>query len=316
MKHRFLRSSVMACLLMGVVTGGCLFTSCNDWTDPEEVDYTTQEPKEQNPELWARYMESLRVYKRERPHYIAYAHFDNGQPSKNEGSFLRSLPDSLDMVTIANAENITDYDREDIPTLQEKSTRVLYHVDYAAKMPELANAAALGAWLDKAVATATELQLDGFSFSGVPLYAGDEAEQAARKEAARLIVSKLSATGKMLVFEGDPAFVDAGDLSKLSYIVLNTAEITDAVTLKLLVSNAIETYTLPKDKLLLGAEIGAILTDENKNKLNAVTEMTNRIVSLGPLSGLAIYAIGKDYYSAETNYPVCQMAIQMMNPSK
>ena len=48
------------------------------------------------------------------------------------------------------------------------------------------------------------------------------------KEAARLIVSKLSAFGKTLVFEGDPAFVDAADLSKLDYEVLNTTDIENA----------------------------------------------------------------------------------------
>ena len=62
------------------------------------------------------------------------ASFENGtEQSKNEGAYLRSVPDSLDIVTLANSENITAYDREDIPSLQEKSTRVLYLVDYAKK---------------------------------------------------------------------------------------------------------------------------------------------------------------------------------------
>ena len=144
MKHRYLKSNLIACLLTATITGGCLFTSCEDWTDPEEVDYTIQDPSEQNPELWARYIESLRVYKLERPHYITYASFNNGiEPSKNEGDYIRSLPDSLDFVTLANSENITTADREDIPELQEKSTRVLYHVDYAKKMAELPDEAAL-----------------------------------------------------------------------------------------------------------------------------------------------------------------------------
>ena len=182
-----------------------LSASCSDWNDIEAVDIDPQHAKDQNPELWARYMESLRIYKQERTHYITYGSFDNStEQPKNEGAYLRSVPDSLDIVTLANSENITAYDREDIPSLQEKSTRVLYLVDYAKKMTELADAAALSTWLDKAVATATELKLDGFAFNGLPSYGGTDAEQAARKEAARLIVSKLSAFGKTLVFEGDP----------------------------------------------------------------------------------------------------------------
>jgi len=294
-----------------------LSASCSDWNDIEAVDIDPQHAKDQNPELWARYMESLRIYKQERTHYITYGSFENDtEQSKNEGAYLRSVPDSLDIVTLANSENITAYDREDIPSLQEKSTRVLYLVDYAKKMTELADAAALSTWLDKAVATATELKLDGFAFNGLPSYGGTDAEQAARKEAARLIVSKLSAFGKTLVFEGDPAFVDAADLSKLDYVVLNTTDIENAVNLKLHVVNILETYALSKEKLLLAAKIGGKLTDEDLNKLDAVTEMTNRVISLGPLGGLAIYALGDDYYQAKMNYQTSRMAIQTMNPSK
>lgn len=292
-------------------------TACSDWNDIEPVNIDPQHPKDQNPELWARYMESLRVYKQERPHHITYGSFNNGaEQSKNEGAYLRSLPDSLDIVTLANPENITSYDREDIPTLQEKSTRVLYLVDYTAKMTELADATALGSWLDKAVATANELHLDGFAFNGLPLYGGTDAEQAARKEAARLIVSKLSAVNKMLVFEGDPAFVNANDLDKLDYVVMNTAGIESAVSLKIYVANVISTYALPKEKLLLAAKMGTKIVDEENVKQDAVTDMIGRVVSLGPLGGLAIYALGDDYYQTSMNYQSCRTAIQKMNPSK
>ena len=317
MKHNYLKSNLMACLLTIAIAGGCLFTSCEDWTDPEEVNYTIQDPDKQNPELWARYMESLRVYKLERPHYITYASFNNGvEPSKNEGNYLRSLPDSLDFVTLANSENITAADREDIPILQEKSIRVLYHVDYATKMAELPDDAALGAWLDKAVATVAELKMDGFAFSGLPLYGGTDAEQAARKASAKLIVSKLSATGKTLVFEGDPFFVDAADMEKLDYVVLNTADIERAVALKLLVANTLETHTsLSKTQLILATKMNGKLADEDGTWYNAVLEMPNRVVGLGPLGGMAIYSIGEDYYQPERNYHTCRTAIQTMNPS-
>lgn len=291
--------------------------SCSDWTDQETIDINLQNAKEQNPELWARYMESLRVYKLERPHYITYASFNNGvEPSKNEGNYLRSLPDSLDFVTLADSENLTASDREDIPELQEKSTRVLYHVDYAKKMAELPDDATLSAWLDKAVATATELKMDGFAFSGLPLYGGTDAEQAVRKASARLIVSKLSATGKALVFEGDPTFVDAADMEKLDYVVLNTADIDRAVALKLFVANTLDMHTtLSKEQLILATKMNGKLADENGKWQNAVLEMPNRVVGLGPMAGMAIYSIGEDYYQSEKNYQTCRTAIQTMNPS-
>ena len=80
--------------------------------------------------------------------------------------------------------------------------------------------------------------------------------------------------------------------------------------------NILETYALSKEKRLLPAKIGSKLTDEDLNKLDAVTEMTNRVISLGPLGGLAIYALGDAYYQAKMNYQTSRMAIQTMNPSK
>lgn len=294
--------------------------ACDDWTEIEPVEIDYKDVSKQNPELWARYMACLHDYKLESDHYIAYGSFNNGvEVSKNESAYLRSLPDSLDFVSLANAENLTAYDREDIPLLQEKSTRVLYMADYAAKMDELTDAAKLGAWLDKAVAAATELNLDGFAFTGIPLYGGTDEEQNARREAAKLIVEKLSATGKVLVFEGDPAFVaNAGKLGEVDYVVLNTADIDHAVALKLYVANVLGTYgnALPKEKLLLGAKMGNKIVNEDNEKKNSVEDMTDRVASLGHLGGLAIYSLGEDYQPVQMNYQTCRTAIQLMNPSK
>lgn len=293
--------------------------ACSDWTEPESVDLNINNAKDQNPELWARYMQVLSTYKQNK-HYIAYARFDNStENSINEGNYLRSLPDSLDIVTLSNSDKISDYDREDILLLQEKSIRVLYLVDYKAQASILTDAAALGAWLDKAIATASKLNLDGFAFTGMPIYNGTDAELAAHKEKSRLIVSKLSAAvgqSKLLVLEGDPTFVDDADLDKLNYIVLNTANLTNITDLKLYVAGVLANSLLPKDKLLLAAQVGEQITDEANVKQDAVALMTNRVASLGPLGGLGIYAIGKDYYSPIMNYEITRTAIQLMNPSK
>ena len=201
------------------LTAFLLPVACDDWNEPEIVDIDINSAKEQNPELWARYMQALRTYKQSK-HYLSYAHFDNSpEKSLNEGSYLRALPDSLDIVTLGNSHQISDYDREDIPLLQEKSIRVLYLIDYVAHASSLTDITALNSWLDKEIATSAELNLDGFAFTGLPLYNGTDAELASYKEKSRLIVSKLStATGqdKLLVLEGNPAFVDEADFDKLN----------------------------------------------------------------------------------------------------
>ncbi len=293
--------------------------SCSDWNEPESVNLDINSAKDQNPELWARYMQILHTYKQSK-HYITYARFDNSpEQPVNEGNYLRSLPDSLDIVTLSGSDRISEYDREDIPLLQEKSTRVLYLVDYAAQAAKLHDVMTLGAWLDKAIAVANELNLDGFAFTGIPLYGGTDTELAEHKEKSQLIVSKLSAASgqdRLLVLEGNPAFVDDADLGKLDYVVLNTADLTNVTDLKLQVAGVLTRNKLPKDKLLLAARIGEQMTDETSVKQDAVTLMTDRVASLGPLGGLGIYAIGKDYYSPEMNYEITRKAIQLMNPSK
>lgn len=311
---KIINKLIIHCLLLAVFAP---FTACHDWNEPEPIDLGINNAKDQNPELWAHYMQVLRTYKQGK-HYIAYARFDNSTEKLiNEGSYLRSLPDSLDIVTLSNPDKINDYDREDISGLQEKSTRVLYLVDYAAQAANLTDAA-LGSWLDKAVAAATDLNLDGFAFTGIPLYNGTDAELIAGKEAAKLIISKLStaaAGGKMLVLEGDPGFVDLTDLDKLDYVVLNTADLDNVTALKLKVAGLPGDNVLPREKLLLSARIGNLMTDEKNEKQNAVFLITDRAAALGPLGGIAVYSVGSDYYNVKMNYETTRTAIQQMNPS-
>lgn len=67
---------------------------------------------QESPELWEEYRTSVREYK-ERDHSIVYARLANS-PEKvvNEKHFLRSLPDSLDIVTLTNAAEFSGYDAD------------------------------------------------------------------------------------------------------------------------------------------------------------------------------------------------------------
>lgn len=309
-------NKLLKCILLLMIS--VLPAACSDWNEPESVNLDINSAKDQNPELWARYMQVLHTYKQSK-HYITYARFDNSlDKSVNEGNYLRSLPDSIDIVTLSNPDKLSDYDLEDIPLLQEKSVCVLYLVDYATQATEIDDIATLGIWLDKIIATMNELKLDGFAFTGIPLYSGTDAELVTHKEKSRMLVSKLSAAvgqEKLLVFEGNPAFVDAADLGKLNYVVLNTADLTNVTDLKLQVAGVLANG-LPKDNLLLAARIGEQITDENGVNHDAVTLMTDRVVSLGPLGGIGFFSIGKDYYSPRMNYEITRTSIQLMNPSK
>ena len=300
MKRNKLIGLLSLCLLAAT------FASCEDWNETEAVKQKVERPEDQNPELWAEYTAALRDYKQSE-HFIVYARlFNSPQPGTSEKDFMRCLPDSLDIVSLTNADNFSKYDAEDMPAMREKGTKVLYQVDYAGRSGELTDETKLGAYLDKVIAAVEKNGLDGYSFTGIP-NAGD----AATATAAALIVERLSAAkteGQLLVFEGNPLFLTEDALSKVDYVVLDTEATENVTDLKMQVLNA--------TKLLLAAAAGAPLYDENVEEHAAITEMAERVVSLGPLAGLGTYDIYNDYYDLDMNYKLVRNAIQTLNPSK
>lgn len=297
-----------------------LSVGCGDWSQMEPVDQQPVRPSEQNPALWAQYTAALRAYKASN-HTLVVASFENGSTNPtSEKDCLRSLPDSLDAVSLTNADNFSAYDAEDLAVLKEKGTRVLYFVDYAARSGEWADLAALAAYLDRVVARVRELGLDGFSFSGLPTY-GDETAQAAQQAVAALFMEKFGAVAGpdkplALFFEGDPQFLTADQRAKVDYIVLDTRTTDNASDLKLQVLRALEMENVAADRLLLGAMTEYEFLDEEKTASDAISALALRIPELGPLGGLCIYDVNTDYYGSEVVYAATRTAIQTLNPAK
>ena len=286
-----------------------LAASCSDWTEMETVENTVSKPWEQDPALWADYTAALRAYKQSE-HYLSYARLCNSpEKAESEQDFMRCLPDSLDIVTLTNADNFSAYDAEDMEVMREKGTRVLYQVDYAARKAEFADAAALESYLDGVIASVAANGLDGYSFTADPLDAAATAS----------IVGKLAtakAEGQLLVLEGNPLSVDAGDRDKLDYVVLDTEKTENTTEVRLQVLNATGYAGIAPERLLLAAEIDAPLQDADRTEYAAVELMARCVVEFGPLGGFAAYNIAGDYYHADRNYSTIRQAIQTLNPSK
>ena len=286
-----------------------LGASCSDWTETENIDNTVLKPWEQDPALWADYTAALRAYKASE-HYLSYARLHNSpSPAASEQDFMRCLPDSLDIVTLTNADNFSAYDAEDMAAMHEKGTKVLYQVDYAARKADFADAAALKTYLDGVIAAVAANGLDGYSFTADPLDAA----------ATAMIVATLSAArsdGQLLVFEGNPLSVAEADRAKLDFVVLDTEKAENTTEVQLLVLNATGYAGIAPEKLLLAAEIDAPLQDEDRTEYAAVELMARCVVEYGPLAGFAAYNIAGDYYHAEMNYQTIRTAIQTLNPSK
>ncbi len=311
MKCKYIKyfAIVFLTLLCGV------FGGCSDWTDVESVDVEIVRPDQQNPVLWAKYMAALKAYKSS-GHLIAYTSFDNGvKGAVGESGFLRSLPDSLDIVSLNNGDNITAYDLEDIKVLQQKSTKVIYLIDYAGRAEEFANLATLDTYINEVMSRVEEMNLDGFSFTGTPIL-GDVDQEAA----ALLLIEKLSTVAgsgkdKLLVFEGDPLFIPSSQMDKINYCVLNTQETENVTDLKMQLMDAIDNVMVPRSKLLIAAKIGNEILDADKVPSSAIDAMSHYVLEMGPLAGLGIYNISIDYFTELGTYYQSRTAIQLMNPS-
>lgn len=286
-----------------------LGASCSDWTETENIDNTVLKPWEQDPALWADYTAALRSYKASE-HYLSYARLHNSpSPAASEQDFMRCLPDSLDIVTLTNADNFSAYDAEDMAAMHEKGTKVLYQVDYAARKAEFSGEAALKTYLDGVIAAVAANGLDGYSFTADPLDAAATATIVATLSAAR-------SDGQLLVFEGNPLSVAEADRAKLDFVVLDTEKAENTTEVLLQVLNATGYAGIAPEKLLLAAEIDAPLQDEDRTEYAAVELMARCVVEYGPLAGFAAYNIAGDYYHAEMNYQTIRTAIQTLNPSK
>ncbi len=220
-------------------------------------------------------------------------------------------------MSLTNADNFSEYDAEDLPAIREKGIRAVYFVDYASRSAEFPDLASLGSYLDKVVARTAELDLDGLSFSGIPVY-GSEAEQTAQRAVASLFIEKFAAVAgpgkdKILLFEGDPQFIATEDRTKVDWFVLDTKK-TDNVKMQVL--RALGVSAVPREKLLLGAAVDGEFIDENNVASNAVTALTARVPESGPLAGLCVYNVNQDYLGGEVIYSLTRRAIQTLNPSK
>ena len=176
-------TNLFRCMAVSALALGA--AACSDWTETEAVEQQVQRPADQDPAFWAEYTAALREYKQSE-HFLTYARLHNSPtPSASEKDYMRCLPDSLDIVSLTNADNFSRFDAEDMVTMHEKGTRVLYQVDYAARKAEFADAAALKTYLDGVIAAVAANDLDGYSFTADPLDATATASIVATLSAAK-----------------------------------------------------------------------------------------------------------------------------------
>ena len=302
MKYRLLIPTLLA-VCAGLV-------SCSRWTETESITINTVLPWEQDPQLWEEYKAAIRDYK-SRDHSLIYVRFENSpEGAVSEKGFMRCLPDSLDIVSLTNAENFSRFDAEDMEWMKSIGTRVLYHIDFASDAQTLLDQAARDAAIDLAIATVQDNALDGFSLTGIPKEDGGATAAAAKAAVERLVAAR--SEGQLIAFEGNPAFIPQEDIQSVDLFVLATEAVENGYDLRNVVLDATD-WGVPKEKMLLAADFDGVYYDSDNAETPVLEAMADNVIIYGPMAGLALYGIESDYYHYDGDWLTLRSIISRMN---
>lgn len=302
MKYKLLIPTLLAALLLA---------GCSDWTETESITIDTVLPWEQDPALWEEYKAAIREYK-SRDHQLIYVRFENSpEGAVSEKGYMRCLPDSLDIVSLTNAENFSAFDAEDMEWMKSLGTKVLYQIDFASDPQALLDQAARDAAIDRAIATVQDNALDGFSLTGIPKEDGGTTAAAAKAAVERIVAAKSG--GYMLAFEGNPAFIPQEDMQSIDLFVLATETVENGYDLRNTVLDATD-WGVPKEKMLLAADFDGVYYDSDNAETPVLEAMADNVISFGPMAGLALYGIESDYYHYDGDWLTLRSLISRMNP--
>ena len=298
----------IASVVLGITVAGCA-----KWNSTESLPLDTSHPWDREPELWEDYKSAIRDYKA-RKHSLVYVRFENSPENPvSEKGYMRCLPDSLDIVSLTNADNFSKFDAEDMEWMRSIGTKVLYNVDYAGRKDILGDEAALYSYLDMVIASVKKNGLDGYSFTGTPK-AGDASVAAASAKIVGTLSSARTA-GQLLVFEGDPAFIADEDMDKITLFVLESELDENSYQMRGTIEDASE-RGISKDRMLLAVSFEGVYYNESNAEVPVIEAMADNTVSYGPMAGLALYDIEKDYYHYEGNWLTLRSTIERLNPGK
>ena len=270
------------------VAGMAILSGCSDWTRMESIPVESIYPWDRDPELWEAYKENLRDYK-SHEHTMVYVRFENSpeNPVSEKGS-LRSLPDSIDIVSLTNADNFSQFDAEDMAWMESVGTKVLYQLDIAGRLDEFSDAAKLDAYIDGVIASVKSNGLDGYSFTGTPKSGDQQREEMSRKIVEKL--DKARTSGQLIVFEGSHSFIVKEDIPKIDLFVLPTENVERSWDLNNILTGA-KDYGVPEEKILIATKLDGVYYDEDNVELPVVQAMADNVNRYGPMAGLALYGI-------------------------
>ena len=115
--------------------------------------------------------------------------------------------------------------------------------------------------------------------------------------------------------EGNPLCIAKESHDAITYFVLPTTDAVNTFNIRSQLAYATDYAGIALEKIIITAEPGGKLTDENLVQQPAIAEAAKSVITMGPLAGLGIYNIGDDYYDAYINYKQTKHAIGLLNPA-
>lgn len=280
--------------MLVAATAAVALPSCSDWDEPEARQPQVDGAEQQDPAAYAAYTAALRLWKAT-PHQATLATLDNApEASTSERDFLRSLPDSLDFVAMANP--LSEFDRQDIAKVRaDFGTRILASLDCTAD-------AALWQTTASAIASGT--------FDGAVLSAITAPDPAALQNFTAALPS-----GKTLVFNGDPALIPAELRSAFSFFLIDVTSASDSFDIEMAIRLA--ALNVDPSRMMLRVVPGGRLTDAAGVTRNSLAGAAIAAKTFTPaLGGIAIDNVGSDYYDPDIVYRRTRGAIQILNPKQ
>lgn len=273
-------------ILPAMLACSTILFSCSDWTDTERMNIHIPTIEEQNPELYAQYLQSLNDYKASE-HKVVIASVNNlSTPPSSRSERLVDVPDSVDYICLNNILEVNEVNAAEMNEVRKKGTKVLGLIDFDAVesawkkiLEDEANAAEEGETTEenqepvdnearfiefcqsevaKRIAAGNALGVDGLmtNFTGFDLKVLSEeglvAETARQAAFFDAIASWKAGSNKELVFKGFPQNIaNKSVLLDCKYIILNAQSAKNIAEMSYVALMA-SIADVPTDRFVMG----------------------------------------------------------------
>ena len=314
--------------------------SCDDWTDVDNQKFEYGNVEEENPELYAEYLASLRAY-RKSDHTQIYAWYDNSvKVPVSRAHYLRDIPDSIDVVSLIYPDKLTQSELDQIAELQEqKGMKVIYTIDFDRMKSDYTNNIApndpdrtFRSYLTDSLSYALSL-LKKYPYDGICIgYTGeqttlmDEEEKKEYMENENCFIGILKDwcsrnEGVELTFLGSPEnLLDQSILADCSMLLLDGRTTTAMNEMTTILTKAYQSEYADRYGMVV---TGLPLSGTNKySTYTDGTPATDAVAAWAntPQQGTRIRAVGVydfsgDYFNAVNTYKNMRNMISTLNPS-